>query len=161
MTDERMDPRFEAAVRTALTELEPGEVPAALRAGVGAVPRRAPARSPGGVRLLAGLGAIAASVAVAVVLVGLVGRLAAPALPVAASPSAAINVPAPAQTLELVLVPVDPAADLEAIAAVLARPAVGSRLRRCDGRGRRRVRSTRGRQWTNRTWRGWSWRGAC
>ena len=39
MTDERMDPRFEAAVQAALTELEPGEVPVRLRRAVAAVAR--------------------------------------------------------------------------------------------------------------------------
>jgi hypothetical protein len=120
MTDEPMDPRFEAAVRAALTDLEPGEVPPALRDAVVAVPRREPGRRSSGQRLLAGVGAIAASVVVAVALVGLVDRLAGPTpQPVAASPSATDGVPAPAEDLTLALEPLDPAADLQAIAGVL------------------------------------------
>ena len=38
MTDDRLDPRFDAALRATLAELEPGAVPASVRNAVAAVP---------------------------------------------------------------------------------------------------------------------------
>jgi hypothetical protein len=106
-------------VRAALTELEPGEVRADLREAVRAVPRRAPARRAAGVRVLAGLGAIAATVAVAVALVGLIDRIVAPSQPIAAPPSTPVSVPLDGRVLALTVLPLDPGADVEAIAGVL------------------------------------------
>jgi hypothetical protein len=118
MTDERMDPRFEDAVRAALAELEPGEVPVALRQGVTAV-TSASGRDRQPRRLLLGLAGLAAAVAIVAVGAALVGRLELGVPTVGVTPSESPSIGPTTQHLELVAD--DVFADSAAVIAVLER----------------------------------------